>query len=47
MSQSRNNVRLVGQNAVSVEDQTQTIVVIQVATVRVVRVNDDLVVFDV
>ena len=45
MSQFR--VVLVGQNAVSVEDQTQAIVVIQVATVRVVQVNDDLVVFDV
>ena len=45
MSQFR--VVLIGQNAVSVEDQTQTIVVVLPATVRVVRVNDTLVVFDV
>lgn len=45
MSQFR--VILVGQNAVSVEDQTKTIVVIQAATIRVVQMNDELVVFDV
>jgi len=46
MSQSH-NVVLLGQNAVSVEDQTTTVVVVQTATVRVVQVNDELVVFDV
>jgi hypothetical protein len=44
MSQFR--VVLIGQNAVSVEDQTRVIVVVQVAAIRVVQVNDDLVVFD-